>query len=299
MTEETKTKNWYDKSYKILLIIPILFLIFCLIYLVNFNAKNGDIIYKDVSLTGGTTITLVDTNINIDSLKNVLTARFHDILIRQLSDLTTGTQRGVVIETKSSIEEIKPILEEYLGYKLSQDNSSIEFSSSTLSQGFYRQIRFAIILAFALMAVVVFIIFRTIIPSSAVIFAAFADIVMTVTIVDLLGLQLSLAGIIGFLMLIGYSVDTDILLTSRVLKRREGTINERIYGAFKTGITMTLTSLTAVGVSLFIIYNLSDTLRQIFTILIIGLFFDIVNTWLTNASIIKWYAESKESGVLK
>ncbi len=299
MTEETKTKNWYDKSYKILLVIPILLLIFCLVYLVNFNAKNGDIIYKDVSLTGGTAITLIDSNINIEDLKNTLTAKFQDILIRQISDLTTGTQKGVVIETKSSIEEIKPVLEEYLGYKLNQDNSSMEFSGSALSRGFYQQIRFAIILAFALMAVVVFIIFRTIIPSSAVIFAAFADIVMTVVIVDLLGLHLSLAGIIGFLMLIGYSVDTDILLTSRVLKRREGTINERIYGAFKTGITMTLTSLTAVGVSLFIIYNLSDTLRQIFTILIIGLFFDIVNTWFTNASIMKWYAESKELGVLK
>jgi len=299
MTEETKTKNWYDKSYKILLVIPILFLILCLVYLVNFNAKNGDMIYKDVSLTGGTTITLVDSNINIEDLKNTLTAKFQDISIRQISDLTIGTQKGVVIETKSSIEEIKPVLEEYLGYKLDQNNSSIEFSGSALSRGFYQQTRFAIIIAFVLMAVVVFIIFRTIIPSFAVIFAAFADIVMTITIVDILGLHLSLAGVIGFLMLIGYSVDTDILLTSRVLKRTEGTINERIYGAFKTGITMTLTSLVAVGVSLFIIYHLSDTLRQIFTILIIGLFFDIVNTWLTNASIIKWYAESKELGVLK
>src|SRR3989338_7370195 len=291
MTEETKTKNWYDKSYKILLVIPILFLILCLVYLVNFNEKNGDMIYKDVSLTGGTTITLVDSNINIEDLKNTLTAKFQDISIRQISDLTIGTQKGVVIETKSSIEEIKPVLEEYLGYKLDQNNSSIEFSGSALSRGFYQQTRFAIIIAFVLMAVVVFIIFRTIIPSFAVIFAAFADIVMTITIVDILGLHLSLAGVIGFLMLIGYSVDTDILLTSRVLKRTEGIINERIYGAFKTGITMTLTSLVAVGVSLFIIYHLSDTLRQIFTILIIGLFFDIVNTWLTNASIIKWYAE--------
>ena len=146
------------------------------------------------------------------------------------------------------------------------------------------------------MAIVVFIIFRTAIPSLAVILSAFADIIMTITVVDLFGMRLSLAGIIAFLMLIGYSVDTDILLTSRLLKRKEGTVNEAIYGSFKTGMTMTLTSIAAVGTSLIIIYTISDVLRQIFTVVLIGLLFDIINTWLTNASILKWYVESKNEG---
>jgi preprotein translocase subunit SecF len=94
-------------------------------------------------------------------------------------------------------------------------------------------------------------------------------------------------------MLIGYSVDTDILLTNRLLKRSEGTTNERIFGAFKTGILMTLTALFAVLPAFFIVSGLPDSFRQIFLILALGLSADIFNTWLTNASIIKWYCEKK------
>jgi preprotein translocase subunit SecF len=179
---------------------------------------------------------------------------------------------------------------------MNQDNSSIEFSGAALSTGFYHQLRFAIILAFLFMAIVVFIIFRSFIPSLAVILSAFADIVMTVVAVDILGIRLSIAGIIAFLMLIGYSVDTDILLTSRLLREREGSLNERLFGSFKTGIMMTLTSIVAIGVSFLIIYNVSEVLRQIFGILLIGLGFDLINTWLANASILKWYVESRYGG---
>jgi preprotein translocase subunit SecF len=105
---------------------------------------------------------------------------------------------------------------------------------------------------------------------------------------------MSSAGIIALLMLIGYSVDTDILLTNRVLKRQEGSLNERLWGAFKTGMTMIMTSLVAVAVALLVVKSFSVTLTQIFTILSIGLIFDIFNTWVTNASILKWHVHSME-----
>ena len=144
------------------------------------------------------------------------------------------------------------------------------------------------------MALVVLIIFRTPIPSIAVILSAFADIVFTIVVINLLGINLSIGGIVALLMLIGYSVDTDILLTTRILKKKEGSLNERMFGAFKTGLTMTLTSIAAISIALVIIYSFSETLRQIFTILLIGLGFDIFNTWITNASILRWYAEVKK-----
>jgi preprotein translocase subunit SecF len=127
-----------------------------------------------------------------------------------------------------------------------------------------------------------------------VIFAALADIVIAITVVDFLGIRLSAAGMAAFLMLIGYSVDTDILLTTRVLKKKGDSVNHRIYSSFKTGIFMTITALAAVLPAFFIVTGLPDSFRQIFLILTIGLFADIINTWLTNASIIKWYAEVKK-----
>ena len=293
MEENVITKNWYDKIYKPILIIPIIMLLFSLVYLYNFNAKNGDVIYKDVSITGGTTVTVFDKNVNIEDLALELVKKFPDIEVKKFSDLRTGGQKGFFAETKANVDEIKPALEQYLGYKLTQDNSSVEFSGSTLSQGFYQQLRLALIIAFVLMAIVVFLVFKTFVPSAAVILSAFADIIMTVVVIDLLGISVSIAGVIAFLMLIGYSVDTDILLTSRVLKRHEGKVNDRIWSAFKTGITMTLTSIVAVIISYYMTHSVSEVLGQIFFILSIGLFFDIFNTWVTNASILKWYEERR------
>jgi preprotein translocase subunit SecF len=176
---------------------------------------------------------------------------------------------------------------------LTDQNSNFEFTSPTLGANFYQQLLIAILAAFALMSVVVFILFRTFVPSTAVVLSAFADILMTLVIVDMTGMKLSSAGIIAFLMLIGYSVDTDILLTNRVLKGTSGSINHRIFGAFKTGITMTIAALVAVLSALIILGSFSTVMSQIFTILAIGLCFDVFNTWVTNASIIKWYATKK------
>jgi len=300
--EQTKPKEpkepfnfekFYNKNYKFLLAIPVIILLLSSIYLYNFQLQNGDIIYKDISLSGGTSIQ-INQAINIEDLNTALEENFEEFSTRTISDVLTGEQLAVVIETTSPLEEIKPFLENYLGFALDENNSSIEFTGSSLSDSFYNQLRFALIISFILMAVIVFIIFRSFIPSLAVVFAALGDIVMTLTIINLLGIKLSTAGIVAFLMLIGYSVDTDILLTTRVIKRKEGTVNQRILSSLKTGMTMTLTSLLVVLIGYFMTAGISKVFGQIFTILIIGLLFDIINTWLFNASIIKWYSEKKQ-----
>ncbi len=298
--EEPQKGKWYNRHYKLLLLLPLAILIFSFIYMVAFYQQHGDFIHKDISLTGGTTITISE-KINIEELKQALSGKLDDINVREVYDLITREQKAVIIETKnegcneSQINQIKNVLEGYLGYQLIDgENSSFECTGSTLGASFYKQLLIAILIAFVFMAAVVFIIFRTFVPSAAVILSAFADILMTLVFVNILGLKMSTAGIVAFLMLIGYSVDTDILLNNRLLKRTEGSINERIYGAFKTGITMTLTSLVAIGVALLVVRSFSAVLTQIFTILVIGLGFDIFNTWITNASIIKWYVEKRK-----
>lgn len=340
MTEQQQ--NWYDKNYKKLLILPLVLLILSLVYIAFFYSQNGDFIKKDVSLTGGTTITVFGENtIDIEDLKNSISDKITDFSVRELSDLTSGKQEAVIIESPLDSKTLKPILEDILGYELTDKNSSIEFTGSALSNDFYKQLLYAILLSFSFMALVVFFIFggywkvkvssviltlipiilffsgaisiniaifsnilvllfnfifylKHSIPSVAVVTSAFADIVMTLAVVDLLGLKVSSAGIIAFLMLIGYSVDTDIMLTTRLIKRKESEVNQRLLNAFKTGLTMTLSSIVAVGVALIMTYTFSETLKQIFTILLIGLGFDLFNTWITNASILKWFLEKKK-----
>ncbi|MEK6833313.1 MAG: protein translocase subunit SecF, partial [Nanoarchaeota archaeon] len=292
--QEQHKKNWHDKHYKKLLLIPLALLIFSFVYMGIFYSQNNDFFLKDISLMGGTSVT-INGNVDIIPLKNALVDKFGEVNVREVSDLITGEQLATIVETTAKASDIKAFLEDYLGYKLIEgENSSFESTDPSLGKSFYNQLLIAILISFVFMAIVVFIIFRTVVPSGAVIISAFADILMTLVAINLLGIKMSSGGIIALLMLIGYSVDTDILLTNRVLKRQEGSLNERLVGAFKTGLTMTLTSLVAVAVALLVVKSFSVTLTQIFTILAIGLIFDIFNTWITNVSILKWYVLSKE-----
>lgn len=286
------SKNWYDKSYKLLLVVPLIVLAICIFYLFQFRADHGDWILKDTSLSGGTTVTL-HGNIDRQALETALKPSFPDIYIRSITELRTGESLAIIIETSAQPQEVKASLESFLGRALKQDEATIEFTGPTLSTTFSKQLMRSLGFSFVLICIVVFVLFRTVVPSMAVIFAIIADILMSLTAINLLGVHVSAAGIAAFLMLIGYSVDTDILLTSRVLKRREGSVNQRIYGAFVTGIFMTITALLAVLPAFFIVTGLPDSFRQIFLILGIGLGADIINTWMTNASMIKWYADSK------
>jgi len=292
-TQKKSFESFHNRNYKKLLLIPIGLLVFCFIYMGVFYSANQDFIYKDISLTGGTSVTVFN-KIDVVILEQELIDKLEEINTREIYDLVTGEQKAVIIETKSNGQLTKEVLEEYLSYELNSENSSFEFTGSALSESFYKQLLLAILVAFIFMAIVVFIIFRTFIPSTAVIISAFMDILMTLTLVNVLGIKMSSAGIVALLMLIGYSVDTDILLTTRILKRHEGSLNQRIFGAFKTGITMTLTSLLAVVIALIVVKSFSIVLTQIFTILAIGLGFDILNTWITNVSILKWYVRRKE-----
>ena len=295
-----KFKSFYNKNYKKLLLIPLILLVLSLGYIFYFYSVNGDFIKKDVSLTGGITITIdtVQSEINIQELEQYLSENLDNFAIKEISNRFSGKQEAVVIQSpiqnldSPEVSDFESIINDFLDYELNSENSSTEKTGSKFGESFYKQLIFAIFISFILMALVVFIIFRTFAPSAAVVLSAFADIVMTLAFVNFLGIKVSSAGIMAFLMLIGYSVDTDIMLTTRLLKRREN-IDHKLANAFKTGLTMTLTSIVAISVALFITGSFLEVLKQIFTILLIGLSFDIFNTWITNASILKWYLERR------
>jgi len=93
------------------------------------------------------------------------------------------------------------------------------------------------------------------------------------------------------LMLIGYSVDSDILLNNHVL-RRSGGFYESAYRAMRTGVTMTLTSIAAMTVMAIVasrfVFNI-PLMSEIGTVLVFGLVVDLMNTYLLNMSLLRWY----------
>lgn len=160
----------------------------------------------------------------------------------------------------------------------------------------------AILIAFVLMAFVVFIVFRRVIPPLAVIYAPFSNIVVAVACMNLVGLELTLGTVAALLMLIGYSVDSNILLTTNLLKKK-GSLNEKVRNTMKTGVTMTFTTLAAIlaialvssSIHLFSAHFAPiPILRDISLVLLFGLTMDLLNTWLFNAGVLRWYLERKE-----
>jgi len=146
-----------------------------------------------------------------------------------------------------------------------------------------------LVVAFAGMSLLVFGLFRTFVPSLAVVVSAFSDIIIPLAVMNLVGIKLSLGTVAALLMLIGYSVDSDILLNNHVL-RRSGGFYESVYRAMETGITMTLTSIAAMAVMAVVatIFNI-DLMADIGVVLVIGLTADLMNTYLLNLSLLRWY----------
>lgn len=291
MTKKEKFEKVFERNYKILMFIPVLILILSLISIAIFYSNNGELFSRDVSLSGGTTLT-IQGNFNVEELETFILEQYPDTSFRVLTDFSSGQSEAIIIESSAESQDLISKIENY-GIELTDENSSVEFTGPSLSNSFYKQLIIALIISFIAMSLVILIMFRTFIPSIAVIFAGFSDIVFTLAMINLLEIKLSAAGIAAFLMLIGYSVDTDILLTTRALKKGEGSLNGRIFSSFKTGGLMTLTALVAVTTSLFFVSGLPESFRQIFLVLGLGLIADIFNTWLTNVGIIKWYCTKK------
>lgn len=281
----------YDKNYKKLLMISIALLIISLVFLGAKYISTGSLIEKDISLKGGISITVEGDNLNEAEISNFLEQSYDNINVRTLTDLSTRRNIGLIIESSDMDEQVlKSKLKEKIGFSESQYSS--ETYSSTFSESFYNQLIMVLMFAFILMAIVVAFTFRTFVPSLAVILAAITDIIVTFAILSVFGIKISSGGIVAFLLVMGYSIDTDVLLTTKLLKRRMGSMYERLKQSMTTGLTMTITTIVALSVAL--IFSTAPVLKEIFAIIIIALLVDIIATYLGNASILIWHIKVKK-----
>lgn len=281
----------YDKKYKPMMLVTVVILVLAL-GVIGYNYfSTGEIVRKGVSLKGGITVTLEQSDLTVDIVTSSLAQSFPkaDVSVRGAGE--PGGAQTIIVEAADLKEEDIIGALRNSGFALPAGSYSTESMGSSLGQSFFRQTASALVAAFILMSIVVYITFRAGAPALFVVLAAASDIVETLAVIILLDIPLSTAGVAAFLMLIGYSVDTDVLLTSWVLKRSEGTVLQRVFRAMRTGMVMTLTALASVLVAYF--FTQSDVIKQIMLILAVGLFFDIFNTWIQNAGILRWYLERK------
>lgn len=288
-------ETFYEKNYKKLMYFSYAILLLSILFLGYKYTTTGDFIERDITLKGGVSATIYNENLNLQEVKNYLKENVKDFSVRALTNPNTEKQTGLIIDVADITE---PKLRELLQKKITNVNFDDKeeynpnITSAQFGQNFYKGLLLALLFSFILMSIVIFISFRTFIPSMAVISAALTDILAAMVVVDLLGIKLSAAGVVAFLLVIGYSIDTDILLTTRLLKRREeGPFYERLKHAMMTGLTMTFAAIAALLTGYFVAIPIE--LKQIFLIISIALFFDIIATYGGNAGILISYCKKK------
>lgn len=274
------TKEKILESYKPLILIPVIITILALALI----AANG--LHEGIDLKGGSIATLqLEQPVSSADLKTTIQ---NGIGISEVTVSTSGNQATVEVGGAADVVKFANSLN---GIATIQSYRSV---GPLLSAQAMTQVYWAIAFAFIFMSITVFIIFRDFVPSIAVILSAFVDIIVAIAGMSLFGIPLSVASVGAVLMLIGYSVDTDILLTTRLLKRKEGTITERAIDAMKTGFTMTGAAIgSMVALYLVVVFFIpsAQTLSQIASVLIIGLVADLMATWLMNLGLLRWHLE--------
>lgn len=280
------------KDVKKLMVLPLLLLIFSIIVLANHQLKTGFILEKSIDFVGGTqAFVSLNRDVSIDKVKEEGAKIAPDINVRTAKSVT---EENLIFETKQELskEQVELILKEVeVDYK--EESISISRVGASLGASFLKQAESGILLAFVLMILAVFIAFRSLVPSAAVISAAVGDILFALAMMNIFNIDLSLATLASILMLIGYSIDTDVVLTTRVLKRRsEGNLEERIMNAMRTGLMMTGTAIMALLVLIFV--SGIEVLQQMALVIIFGLLADVITTWFGNVAILRWYLKGKE-----
>ena len=271
-------------SYKPLIIIPVIITLIAIAIIATGGLQEG------IDLKGGSVAILqLDHPVSNDQL-TTLVQNATGIQAEFITVTTTGTNQSTV-EIAGNAADVVAISSALSGTATIQSFRSV---GPLLSKQSLTQVYYAMGFAFLFMSITVFIIFRNFVPSMAVILAAFCDIIIAIGGMSIFGIPLSLASVGALLMLIGYSVDTDILLTTRVLKRREGTINERAKDAMTTGFTMAAAAIGSM-LALYLVVKFfmpyAQVLDQIAAVLIIGLIADVLATWLMNLGVLRWYME--------
>ncbi|MBQ3011864.1 MAG: protein translocase subunit SecF [Methanocorpusculum sp.] len=269
--------NKYDP--KLMMGIPaILFAVAAVIVLITFIIT-GMPVTPGIDFAGGTAVTL-----HTDDTKEEIEAYFAGYDLKSIEE---GISGGYYLKFGPMTNEEMMEFNEYIiaGYP----DAGIDQIGANFGATLQSQAMLALLFAFLGMAVVVFIAFRKILPAVTVVFAGIADITITAAAMNIFGIELSLATTAALLMLIGYSVDSNILLTTKVLKR-QGKLEEKMEGAFHTGFIMTSTTFCAI-LAMFIVSLIANvpTLYSIAAVLLIGLVCDLIFTWGFNAGMLRIY----------
>lgn len=278
---EPDFKNYTTKQ---LLLPPLVVLAISTIVLIGWTLLFGVPVDLGMVFTGGTEIRVQVVD-GIDNPDQLIESNFGE----EASSITTVGSNDYVISFAQG-----DITSDKIDQRISESDSLSlnEFSQVSASLGSDAQSLAlqGMLIAFALMSIFVIAIFRSLIPAVVILLSAFSNIFVAGAAMNIVGISLSMGTVGALLMLIGYSVDSDILLNTNVLKSTRESFDNRVHEAMRTGVTMTVTSFSAMVMMAVIatIFGI-DLLRDMGFVLAVGLAMDLPNTYMMNVSILRWY----------
>lgn len=258
--------------------IPLVLLAIALLVIAGTFVVTGSPAHLGIDFTGGTELQ-IETTASSDEIE----AAF-DTEVDSVQPIRGQANEFIVTFQSDETAEIEAEATD-AGFEV----TSIATTSAAFGADTQMQAILGVGIAFIAMSLLVAIIFRTFVPSVAIIASAFSDIMIPIALMNLFDIQLTLGTVAALLMLIGYSIDSDLLLNNHILRRR-GDFYESTYRAMRTGITMTTTAIIAMIVmTLVAMWFQIPLLPAVGIVLVFGLTADLMNTYLLNVSLLRWY----------
>ncbi len=166
----------------------------------------------------------------------------------------------------------------------------------TLGARFWNTALWIAVWAVILLTLTVVFFFRQPTPTMIMIGSAIFDLLGMLALMALFNIPLTLETMTILLMQVGYSIDTDIVLATHLLKRREGAPEARAARAARTGIHMTGTTFVAMIFVYAVGYLTRNlTVMRIANVMFFGLISDLFVTWLMNASVLLMWVKRHAS----
>jgi len=283
----------FNKHYNKFNILSITLVVISLLFLV-FKGLNFGIDFK-----GGTLIELrsTDSKISVSTLRdNLNQMNLGDISVKKFGNETDFLIKFENNNNKNVIKEIKNNLDKSFGNNFSfrrVENVGPKVSSELLRSGVI-----AISVALALMLIYIWIRFEWQFSLGAIL-ALFHDVIVTLGLFSLLGLEINLSIIAAVLTIVGYSMNDTVVIYDRVRENLRKYSDIKIFELTNISINETLsrtliTSITTLLALLSIFFFGGEILKGFSLAMIIGVVFGTYSSiYIANTVLVRLKVSQK------
>ena len=283
----------FNRYYNQFNIISISLVIVSLLFLV-FKGLNFGIDFK-----GGTLIELrsFDSKINVSSLRdNLNQMKLGDVSVKNFGDEKDFLIKFEVNNNKNVINEIKTNLEKSFGNNF--DFRRVENVGPKVSAELLKSGVIAISVALILMLIYIWIRFEWQFSLGAIL-ALFHDVIVTLGLFSLLGLEINLSIIAAVLTIVGYSMNDTVVIFDRVRENLRKYSDIKIYDLTNISINETLsrtliTSITTLLALLSIFFFGGEILKGFSLAMIFGVIFGTYSSiYIANTVLVRLRVSQK------